>query len=215
MNRVASFMQSGLHSFRLGVAVLFHPIDAFEELQKQRNVAAAFILIFLTLCVRIITIYMTSFHITALQPEDANLNLEIARFIFPLISGVIACYLITAIMDGEAHFRDVFAAMSYSLIPYIVFTIPLALLSLIISRGEIGLYNSLNAIVWIWVAILIFIQIKVLNDYTFKKTVGVTLLCIFAFIIFWGTVGLVFALTNHVLQFIDEVGIEIRYLLEN
>ncbi|MBJ9989932.1 Yip1 family protein [Paenibacillus favisporus] len=215
MIRTADFKQSGLRSLRLGIAILFHPVDGFEELQKNKHLISAFVLILLTISVRIISIYMTSFHMTSLQPKDANLNLEIIRFVVPLISGVIACYLITAIMDGEAYFSQVLTAMSYALIPYIVFTIPLAAVSLVMSRGELGLYNSINSIIWLWVALLIFIQLKVLNDYTFKKAVGVLLLSIFAFIIFWGTVGLVFALTNHVLQFVREVAVEVRYLLEN
>jgi len=215
LSRAASIKQSGLRSLRLGVAILFHPVQGFEELQKDKNLLAAFALIFLTLCVRIITIYMTSFHITSLQPRDANLNLELVRFVLPLLSGVIACYLITAIMDGEAYFSHVFTAMSYALVPYIVFSIPLAALSLILSRGEIGLYNGIQILIWLWVALLIIIQLKVLNDYSFGKTIGVALLSVFAFAIFWGVIGLVFALTNHVVQFIDEVGVEIRYLLEN
>lgn len=215
MNRAAAVKQSGLRSIRLGVAILFHPVDGFEELQKNKNLMSAFVLILMTLCVRIVTIYMTSFHITSLQPKYADLNLELIRFVVPLLSGVIACYLITAIMDGEAYFSQILTAMSYALIPYIVFAIPLAAISLVLSRGEIGLYHSINLLIWLWVALLIFIQLKVLNDYTFKKSVGVLLLTIFAFIIFWGTVGLVFALTNHVLQFVREVAVEIRYLLEN
>jgi hypothetical protein len=207
--------QTGLRSVRLAISMLFRPSESFEELQKTKNLLAAFVLIVLTLCVRIVTIYMTSFHITSLQPENADLNLELIRFVVPLISGVIACYLITAIMDGEAYFSQILTAMSYALIPYIVFAIPLAAVSRIMSRGELGLYNSINLIVWLWVALLIFIQLKVLNDYTFSKSIGVMLLSIFAFLIFWGTVGLVFALTNHVLQFVREIIVEARYLLEN
>jgi hypothetical protein len=215
LNRIASFKQQGLRSLQLGVAILFHPVDGFDELRKNRNLVAAFVLILLTLCVRVITINMTSFQITSLQPENADIILEIARFVMPLLSGVVACYLITSIMDGEAYFSEMLTAMSYAMIPYIVFAIPLAALSLFMSRGEISLYHSINVIIWIWVALLIFIQIKVLNDYSFKKSVGVVLLCIFTFITFWATVGLVFALTNHVIQFINEVAVEIRYLLDN
>jgi hypothetical protein len=215
LNRVASMTQSGLRSFKLAIAILFHPVDGFEELQKNKHLISAFVMILLTLCVRIATIYMTSFHITSLQPRDANLNLEVARFVLPLLSGVIVCYLITSIMDGEAYFSQILTAMSYALIPYIVFAIPMAALSIVITRGEIGLYNSLSLIIWLWVALLIFIQLKVLNDYSFKKSIGVVLLTVFAFITFWGTVGLVFALTNHVIQFINEVAVEIRYLLDN
>ncbi|MBO7748458.1 YIP1 family protein [Paenibacillus sp. MWE-103] len=215
MNKTAAAKAPGLHAVRLGIAILFHPADGFEELQKTRNLIAACVIILLTLAVRIVTIYMTSFHMTSLQPENADLNLEIIRFVVPLVSGVIACYLITAIMDGEAHFSQIFTAMSYALIPYVVFSIPLAAISTIMSRGELGLYNSISTIIWAWVALLIFIQLKVLNDYTFKKSVGVMLLSIVAFLIFWGTVGLTFALTNHVLQFVREVIVEARYLLEN
>ncbi|WP_219834092.1 Yip1 family protein [Paenibacillus sp. R14(2021)] len=215
MTKTELMKQSGLRSLRLGIAILFHPADGFEELQKNKSLVSAFVLIVMTLCVRIITIYMTSFHITALQPQYADLNLELIRFVVPLISGVVACYLITAIMDGEAYFSQILTAMSYALIPYIVFAIPLAAISQVLSRGEIGLYHSINLLIWIWVALLIFIQLKVLNDYSFKKSVGVLLLSVFAFIIFWGTVGLVFALTNHVLQFAREVFIEVRYLMEN
>lgn len=204
-----------MRSFRLGIAILFHPVDGFEELQKNKHLISAFVLILLTLCVRIVTIYMTSFHITSLQPRDADLNLELVRFVLPLLSGVIACYLITAIMDGEAYFSQILTAMSYALIPYIVFAIPLAALSIVISKGEIGLYNSISLLIWLWVALLIFIQLKVLNDYSFKKSIGVVLLSIFAFLTFWGTIGLVFALTNHVIQFINEIAVEVRYLLDN
>ncbi|QHT63082.1 YIP1 family protein [Paenibacillus lycopersici] len=215
MTQSAVVKSSGLHSLRLGIAILVHPVDAFEELQKSRSLIAAFVLIVLTLCVRIVTIYMTSFHITSLQPENADLNLELIRFVLPLVSGVIACYLITSIMDGEAHFSQIFTAMSYAMLPYIVFSIPLAALSRILSRGELGMYHGISTIIWLWVALLIFLQLKVLNDYTFKKTVGVLLLVIFAFLVFWGTAGLVFALTNHVLQFVREVMVEVRYLMEN
>ncbi len=79
---------------------LFHPVDGFEELQKNKSLISAFVLILLTLCVRVATIYMTSFHITSLQPKYANLNLELIRFVVPLISGVIACYLLRRLWTG-------------------------------------------------------------------------------------------------------------------
>jgi hypothetical protein len=213
-NRFEEWKQLVLRSLQLGIAILFHPIDGYRELRNNRSLTTAFFLIFLTLCVRIVTIYLTSFHLTNLQPQDANLLLEVARFVLPLISGTIAIYLITAIMDGEAFFGDVLAAMAYAMMPYIVFSIPVSALSLILSRGELGLYTSLNTIIWCWVGLLVFMQIWVLNEYTFQKAIGVTLLSLFAFVTFWATIGLVFALTNHVLQFIREVAIEIRFITD-
>lgn len=199
----------------LGLGILFHPLEGSRELRNYRSLMTAGILILLVLIVRVTTIYLTSFHITSLQPKYANMVLETMRIILPLLSWTIACYLITSIMDGEAFFSDVLLAMSYSMIPYIVFSIPIALLSITVTRDEILLYKGLKVIIWVWVGLLMLIQIQVLNDYSLKKTIGVSFISAFAFIIFWATIGLTFALTNHVIQFIRDVFIEIMYLLAN
>jgi hypothetical protein len=215
LNRLILLKQHGLRPVELGLGILFHPLEGSRELRNYRSMITAAILILLVLIVRVTSIYITSFHITTLQPRDANMVLEVMRVILPLLSWSIACYLITAIMDGEAFFSDVLLAMSYSMIPYIVFSVPIALLSIVVTRDEILLYHGLSAVMWIWIAILMLIQIQVLNDYSFKKTIGVTIISLFAFIIFWATIGLTFALTNHVIQFMKDVVIEVMYLLAN
>jgi hypothetical protein len=210
-----SVLMSVRRPFEIGLAVLFHPADAFRELRGYRSFTAAFILLLLTFAVRVASILMTSFHITSLQPEDANMVLEIARMILPLLSWAVSCYLITSIMDGETFFGNVLLAVAYSMIPYIVFTLPIAALTLLLTRDELYLYMVLNWIVWLWVGVLLVISISVMNDYSLKKTIGVTLLSLFALTIFWATIGLIFALTNHVVMFVKDVYNEVLYLLFN
>lgn len=199
----------------IGLAVLFHPADGFRELRGYRSFATACVLLLLTFAVRVASILMTSFHMTSLQPEDANIVLEVIRIIFPLLSWAVCCYLISSITDGESFLGNVFLAVTYSMIPYIVFTLPIAALTLLLTRDELYVYVTLNSIVWLWVGMLLVINIAVMNDYSFKKTIGVTLLSLFALIIFWATIGLVFALTNHVVMFVKDVYNEVRYLLFN
>jgi hypothetical protein len=175
-NRTSLPAQRALLPVQLGTVIMFHPADGFRQLRGRAGWKTACLLILLTIVVRIVTIYMTSFHITGLQPQYANIALEIGRFVLPVISGAIVCYLVTAIMDGEAFFGEVATAVSYSMLPYIIFSIPVAALSNILSRDELGLYIGLNNVIWVWVAILIFIQLHVMNDYTFAKSVGVGLL---------------------------------------
>jgi hypothetical protein len=199
----------------IGLAVLFHPADGFRELRGYRSFTSACILLLLTFAVRVVSILITSFHMTSLQPEDANIFLEVIRIIFPLLSWAVCSYLITSIMDGESFFGNVFLAVSYSMVPYIVFTLPIAALTLLLTRDELYIYITLNSIVWLWVGVLFVINIAVMNDYSFKKTIGVTLLSLFALIIFWATIGLTFALTNHVVMFVKDVYNEARYLMFN
>lgn len=199
----------------IGLAVLFHPADGFRELRNYRSFASACVLLLLAFAVRVASILLTAFHMTGLQPEDANIVLEIVRIIFPLLSWSVCCYLITSITDGESFLGNVFLAVAYSMLPYIVFTLPISALTLLLTRDEKVVYVTLNSIVWVWVGLLLLINIAVMNDYTFKKTVGVALLSLFALVIFWATIGLVFALTNHVVMFVRDVTNEVRYLMFN
>ncbi|MCY9693854.1 Yip1 family protein [Paenibacillus alginolyticus] len=196
----------------IGLAVLFHPADGFRELRGYRSFTAACILLLLTFAVRVASILMTSFHVTSLQPEDANMVLEIVRIILPLLSWAVSCYLITSIMDGETFFGNVLLAVAYSMIPYIVFTLPIAAVTLLLTRDELYLYIVLKWIVWLWVGGLLIINLGVMNDYSLKKTIGVTLLSLFTLIICWATIGLIFALTNHVVIFVKDVYNEVLYL---
>lgn len=200
---------------KIGLAVLFHPADGFRELSDYRSFTAVCVLLLLIFAVRVVSIVLTSFHIASLQPEDANIVLEAVRMVLPIVSWAISCYLITSITDGETFLGNILLAVTYSFLPYIVFTLPIASLTLVLTRDERYVYYALNWIVWAWVGLLLIVSLGVMNDYSFKKTIGVTLLSLFTLVIFWATIGLVFALTNHVVTFVKDVYREVQYLLVN
>jgi hypothetical protein len=201
--------------FELSAGVLFHPVETFSYIKSRRrpiSYTACIVLLLLVVAVRITSIFITHFPIAAVQPREANIWLESLKLLVPALTWVIACYAVTTISDGEARLGEILAAVSYSMIPYIVFTIPVAALSNLMGEDQLGLYNTLQNTVWIWVLIVLFLSIKTLNDYTFGKILKVCVISIIGSLLIWGLFILIFALTSQLLEFIHDITLEFRML---
>ena len=199
-----------------GFATLQHPIVSYEYIlpdkkKKQSYIEAAMIL-FLVILSRIASIYLTHAPLAAIEPLNANLIVEIAKILVPFFTWVIACYGVTGIMDGETTFSETLVAAAYSLAPYVLVTVPLSLLSNVMSTSEMGLYSFLQTFMWMWILFLFFLSLKVMNDYTLGKAIGVFLLVLCTMVLIWAIVVLFYVLTNNLWNFIQDLLLELRIL---
>lgn len=193
--------------------MIFQPIDAFDRIKKNRDgirITNVFLLLFLIVMVRVVYINVIHFPLAGIEPKDANIFLETVRMLVPLLTWVAASYAVTSIVEGETKMGEILMVSLYSFTPYIVLTIPLALLSRIMDEGQRGLYFLGVGIIWIWVITLMFIGVLELNGYTIRKTVGVCVLGIITIAITWGVIVLLFALISQLLEFIKELLLEIK-----
>ena len=132
--------------------------------------------------------------------------------LIPIISFSITCYAVTSILSGEVKFKDLFTAFFFSLIPYVILTIPITALTWILSLESGCLYTVLNIIKWAWVIILGFQSVKQMNDYEFSKTVGVILLSVLAMLLLWITLFLIALFCVQWIQFFQSIFNEFRML---
>ncbi len=200
---------SGRPSIQNIVLTLFAPREAFVRIQSAPKVLPAIILILCVLAARFLQIYFTSFHYNLTRPEFADLYLEISQLLVPFLIFVISAWMITSIMDGESKLKQILAACSYAMIPYIIGTVVQTLMSNVLSRDELGIYNMIATAIYCWIALCVFILIMVMNDYTVGKTIrviAVTLLTSIALLL----VGVLFyILLDHVIDFFKELFLEL------
>ena len=202
--------------FAMVPMVLFHPGEAFLAIRSWReraNYLPALVLFVLIIAVRIGEIFAVHFPLAVVDPRDANLIAEITRMLLPIITWVLASYAITAIMDGESLFREALTAAGYAMLPYIIFTVPVALSTHLMSSAEAGLYTSLKIATWIWVLLLFIMSVYRMNSFTLRKTVGVCLLCIVGIASIWLLLLILFTLTDQLFGFFGEVKEEVRALI--
>ncbi|MGB9678414.1 MAG: YIP1 family protein [Thermoanaerobacteraceae bacterium] len=162
-----------------------HPINYFYELrwENKPGVMAATILYIFLFVIQIIRIYFTGFIFNYNNFLNISLFTEALKIYIPILLWVVMNYLVSNINDGEGRFKDVYIGTAYALSPYIVFSIPLALVSNILTLNEAFLYTFGFEIIYVWSIILIYIMIVQIHDYPYFKAVGNILTTIFAMFI--------------------------------
>lgn len=205
-----------MYLFELIPCVLRHPLDTFRLIKADRRRFSwlpALTLLFLFVVIRLASLFLVHYPLTAADPMDANILLEIVFALAPPVSLGITVFGLTSIMDGESMLRENITAVAFCLTPYVVFQLPLVLLTQILGQGESALYQGLTSLIWAWVAVLFLVSITVMNSYRLGKTLLIVLLSVISVLLFWGTLFLLYALFNQFSLFLSGVYRELKYVL--
>jgi tetratricopeptide (TPR) repeat protein len=200
---------SGFPSFQNIALTIFTPREAFYRIQSAPKFLPVILLLLGVLAARFFQIYFTSFHFNLTRPEFADFYFEVSQLIVPFLVFVVSAWLITSIMDGESKFKQVLAACSYAMIPYIIGTVVQTLMSNVLSRDELSIYNGIATAAYCWMGLCLFILIMVMNDYTAGKTIWVIVVSILTSVALLLVAALFYILTEHVIDFFRELFLEL------
>lgn len=189
------------------------PADSFYYIKKNLRGSLGFALVIYLWIIasNVLSQYITSFIFRRYDDaSDVNVALEIAIVALPLLLWNLANYLISTISDGEGRMRDIVIGTAYSLFPYALFTLPIALFSRVLSLNEAFLYTFANNLVWAWTIIMLFIMVKEVHNYSFGETVKNILLTLFTMILFALSAYILYVLFSQLFGFISAVMQEVR-----
>ena len=197
---------------------LYHPIVVTEHIKRHRgekkNWLPVIVLLVLTLAVRILSIYGTHYPLASVSVRKANLLLECGELFVPVLTWVLASYMMTTILDGETLLSETLLFSAYALTPYIVFTPILTLLSRIMDGSQLGLFATLEVGVLAWVVLLMILALKEMNGYSVGKTVLMIFLSLFTMVMIWAMVVLLFTIASQFVGMIREMFYEVIYRID-
>jgi hypothetical protein len=148
------------------------------------------------------TIGMTSFFYSG-NPEDTSILQEGVRIIIPFATWVLAHYAIAMIFYGEGTLKNVAVAAAFSLTPFILFSWPASLvLTNVTTLAERTMYLSISWIIQLWVIYLFFVHIRVIHDFTVKRTMATYAVGLISVLIIWALLALVYALSLNTYEFL-------------
>lgn len=185
-------------SMKYASHVMFHPFDGFWDLvhEKRGTLAAATTFLAAFLITRVITLMYTSFQFITAPIQYINVFEQMASLLFPFLILCLANWAMTTLFDGKGRFKDIYMAMCYALVPYIIIQLPLVLLSNILAMDEGAFYSVLASFSVIWSVFLVFAGLMQVHDYSPGKTmifVVVTivgaLVIIFLLLVFFSLLG--------------------------
>ena len=161
------------------------PRDATYEMKYKgkTSVIGATILYLFFVVIQILQVYLKGYLFNNTNVYDSNALEIILLSTLPLILLVICNYFVSNVTDGEGKFKQVYIGMIYSLSPYLVLSIPIFLISNVLTYNEQVIYDVLIWFTYIWSGINIFLTIMELHDFTFWKAVKNILLTIVCFIL--------------------------------
>lgn len=197
-----------LNIVQMSVMMLFHPRDALDIIKRNRSEfkpLRVFILMFLLSVVNYTYTFYVNYSLGTKSVTQANYLFDLALAFLPLLTWVVSAYAITAVIVGECSFTELLTASSYCIVPLIIFTPVIGAVSNIMSASDSDLLVGFKFIVYAWVLILLFLSLQRLNDYSFAKTVAVTLVALIAMVVIWAVILLLFTLIAQVVYFVKEI----------
>ena len=152
--------------------VMFHPFDGFWDLvhEKRGSLAAAHTFVILFLVTYVLKLMYTSFQFITAPIQYINIYERWASLLLPFLILCIANWSLSTLFDGKGHFKDIYMAMAYALVPYIIIQLPLILVSNILAFDEGSFYTVLMSISEIWCLFLAFVGLMEVHDYGPGKT---------------------------------------------
>ena len=167
-----TFWNQYIASMKYALHVTTHPFDGFWDLihENRGTMAAAHTFLFLFLLTRIIKLMYTSFQFISAPIQYMNVFEQSASLLLPFLILCVANWAMTTLFDGKGRFRDIYMAMCYALVPYVLIQLPLVLVSNCITFEEASFYTVLMGFSVVWCAFLVFVGLMQVHDYTPGKT---------------------------------------------
>ena len=162
-----------LEALRYAGHVLTHPFDGFWDMahEGKGNVAAATVYLVLFLITRICKLMFTNFQFIDAPLQYINIFEQCGSLLLIFLVLCLANWSWTTLFDGKGRFKDIYIAMCYALMPYVIIQLPLILVSNIITFDEASFYTVLMSFSLIWCAFLAFVGLMQVHDYGPGKTV--------------------------------------------
>ena len=159
-------------SLRYALYVITHPFDGFWDLTHEHRgtLAAANTFLILFLIVRVLKLLCTNFQFINSPIQHINIFEEMGSLLLPFLILCLANWAMTTLFDGKGRFIDIYIAMCYALVPYILIQLPMILVSNMLTFEEGSLYTVMLSISVIWCIFLVFVGLMEVHDYGPGKT---------------------------------------------
>ncbi len=193
-----------------------NPMDAYYGIKRENKVSVKSASIFYGLFVIIYLAdkYLRGYIFSGITIGQYSVVKDAAIIIGVLILIILAHYLICSITEGEASLKNVYCAIVYSLMPYIVLRPLVIILTHILTDSEVFLINFLNVIIYACSIALLIVMVNELNNYKAKETVKCIFWTLFAFFVAIVVLFILYVMSKQTVEFIAQIWSEVIYRVQ-
>ena len=188
-----------------------HPADGFSQFRNRgiMSYAVSGVILAAWFAITVYAYFCTGFSFNENRSEDYRLIYTVLQTFALFVLFVVANYAICTLLEGKGSFKSIFAGTAYSLLPMLICRVISVLMSNVMVRNETAF---VNIVVWIgilWSAVLLFIAISTIHQYSFGKTVLCIFLTVFGMLIILFLIILFYSLLSQLVDFLSSVYTEV------
>lgn len=190
--------------------VCTHPFDGFWDLKREKRgtVLSATILLLICMAVNVVSSLATGFIFNMTDLETYSI-FSVLYIVLAVALWSICLWCVTALMNGEGTFKDIYIATCYSTVPYSIVNVIAVLLSRGLLKVEGDFYYVLVSVSLLWLAFLLVCSVKQIHDFSVGKTIIVILIVLIVILLIIFISMLVLALSQQLFDFIGDLVTEI------
>lgn len=194
-----------------------HPIDGCYGIKRQNQVslASANLMLFIGILFYVINKYFCGFLFKTVREGYYDIFSDVGLLLVALFLITGCNYLMCTINDGEGKLKHIYCSFIYSLTPYLVFMPVIFAISHVVTYNEAFFVEFASVFMFVWIAILLFISIREINNYTIKETVKIIGLTVFTILIALLLAFIIYVLWAQVFDFIQSLFGEVVYKIGN
>ncbi len=194
-----------------------HPIDSFYSIKHENktSVLSATIYMFVFFILYVLEKYYSGFIFRTVEEGEFAIVSDFFVFTGILLLVIVSNYLVSTINDGEGKFKHIYCGFIYSFAPYFIIKPFVIVISNVLTFNEVYLLQFANFFTHAWVAILLIVMIKEINDYSMRETFKVIFLTLFTILIGVLLIFIIYVLITQMLSFFVSIFNEGVYRVEN
>lgn len=188
-----------------------HPIDAFNDLkyENKASMLIANLLVALFFLEQVFAEVATGYLFGTAEADRRSIWVILASTIGLLLLWSICNWATCTLFDGEGSFKEIWIMTAYALLPWVILSPIVTLISNVSSRDEAVMLGAIELIGTVWTLLLVFLGVLVCQQFTVTKTVAlivVSLLCIVALLFL---ALLFFSISQQMVNFVKNIFLEL------
>lgn len=204
----------GIAFFKFAWRVMTNPFEGYEELRyenkgKWRHAIALVLLFAFTITSNywLVSFLYEPYPLQFVEWEMVVLNPLLIWIVWSVVN-----YGIATITGGEGRWRDVFIATAYNFTPFIFFTLPLNLLTHLLTQKEQNFFDLFGIAILLWSAFLFYVSVRETHSYDTGPAIGILVLSAVGCVILVLLCMLLFGLGSNLVDFARSIAREAFYV---
>lgn len=189
--------------------VIFRPFDGFWDIKHEKRGSVGAAAIFMGLAAICVALQYRFMGFAFTGGKTTNPILVAVVIIGAVVVFCLSNWCLTSLTNGKGKMKDIFTVVGYSSIPLILMSVPITVMSNILTANEAGFVSLFIYIAYIWTAFLLFTGIMTAHDYGLGQNILSIIFTLVGMIVIIFLAFLLINLGSRIVSFVSGISNEL------